>query len=316
MKTAKTTSAILLAALGAQIALPLAKAGESQPVFTFSLGVPERGALDRYHNSFTTRDKVSDALYALRNVAVEDLLNTRKGLKLLIGGSSELKRLIKSHPKVESQGLTFDLPGGVIDLYLLGLLPGQTTQAVSGAVAPTATPYLYEEEPMLGPLTAQRVHGVDQELRPEIATTLRWLTEQEPAYDSRLRERMLLGLVFVSAQLAKFDQQIKFVDKDFLNTRPINVEYYQAEILPDAKIAAGAGAIPDLGDIYERNHKAWLTKHQMAEPLAAWAAQREYLLNRYHLLDAGVGGKPLYQRIYEKMEIVADFPPAAMIQRQ
>ena len=136
-KQAVANSLIGLILLNAASWAPAAMANESKVThltYDFSLGIPNEGAIDLYHNAYTTKDPVSNSLYVLRNSAVEDLLNTRRSLKVLLGGTERLRRVSGKYD------LSFDVPGGVVDLYLLGRLGAQNS----------ATPQIRPSNPLAG----------------------------------------------------------------------------------------------------------------------------------------------------------------------
>jgi hypothetical protein len=271
----------------------------SRPTFAFSFDVPYHGALDAYHNAYMSRDRISNSLYALRNTAVEDLLNTRRALKALIGGTARL------HAMPGGKDLGFEVPGGVTNLYLLGDL--QTT----------ARPSRSESSDFADTISS---HGIDQNTLPEIADTIRWIATQEPDYNEALRTRLLLGLAYVSAQLTKFDQQLKFIETDFWKDPDIAYQYHREEIQPVLQAqtqgaAAGGGSAPsDLTNSHRQQIKRnWYERHQMIDVVSALAGHREYLMDRYHLLGVEINGKPLYQVLYAAME-KQGFPSAGLKQ--
>jgi hypothetical protein len=265
----------------------------AEPAFTFSFDVPNHGALDVYHNAFTMRDAISDSLYALRNTAMEDLLNSRKALKVLLGGTERARD--RARALGHSGPIGFNVPSGVVDLYLLGRL-GRN-----------------QDHSPLAQAQGRPVHGISTEGVPEVANAIHWLDGNEPAYDPELRYKLVRGLVYVSALLAKYDQQVKFVEKDFWADRRIDSQFYEEELEDWVRSVAMAGGQPDISTMYDFARKRWMADHKMGEVIAVLAGQREFLLDRYHLLGIEVAGKPLYHHVYRAME-AKGFPAASTVQ--
>jgi hypothetical protein len=286
-------AATLIASLAVQAVAPLALAGEpgpsggaSLPTYVFRSGLPDQGMLDAYHSATDARDRVSHSLYALRSTAIEDLLNTRRALKVLIGGSERLRSL------PDGKDLYFEVPGTVTDLYLTN---AGRSDSDSGA-------------------------GSDL---GRMASAIRWLNREEPRYDTQQRTRLLMGLAFVSAQIAKLDQLRKFVETDYWNHPMVSLQYSREEIQPALRNQAlgsafmgGSGATGLSEDHRTALKQRWYEKHAMTGLLQEIATQREFLLDRYHLLGAPIDGKPLYQRIYAAMAAMEKqgFPSPLLVQ--
>lgn len=296
-------------------ASPGANSAISIPSYTLSLGIPNRGDIDAYHNAYKDRDLISNSLYLLRNTAIEDLLNTRRSLKVLLGGTANARRIAKD------PNLGFEVPGGITDLYLLGDLgatararPSQNSSSVDAQELAldldTAIP---------APIgSQQQSHGIDTDSVPAIAEPLHWLSKSKPEYDANLRGRLLMGLAFVSAQLVKYDQQLKFLERDFWEEPSIRNQFDREVLVPLRKslkkMTGGKGNFMIGFDHYaDLAKRSWLTGHEMDSVFAVLAGHREYLMDRYHLLGISVEGRPLYQRIYAEMEKLG-FPSAQMVQ--
>lgn len=275
----------------------------SSPSYTLSFDIPDHGVIDLYHNASMARDRISNSLYLLRNTAVEDLLNTRRSLKTLIGGTARLRE-VSNNPS-----LGFDVPGGIVDLYLLGRLGGDTAassdeNSVSGpdsSAAPSAS--------------GAQTHGIDTETVPEIANAIHWIGGHEPGYDENLRARLILGLAYVSAQLTQFDQQLKFIQDDYWLDQGVSQQFFHEEIEPieQAQATGGSGMVGVDSATFNTAKGLWLTHHRMKDVINVLAGHREYLLDRYHLLGVEVDGKPLYKQIYQAMQ-GSGFPAADLVQ--
>lgn len=300
----RSMASVLTLSVALQTGAPLAFADAPQTgaprasslTYTFSSEIPNHGAIDLFHNAYLSRDRVSNSLYLLRNTAIEDLLNTRLALKTLLGGQARTQQISKKND------LNFEVPGGVIELYLLGNLDllGSTKNRDSArpsyAMAST------------GGLTERS--SIESDTAPEIARAIHPLGDQTGSYDDALRARLLLGLAYISAQITKFDRQIKFIEEDFWNNPTITVEFYDQEL---EKRYRQAKLDPDLNALEHSVKEQWLSRHGMTDILATLAGHREYLLDRYHLLASEVDGAPLYQQIYKAMQKVG-FPAADQAQ--
>src|SRR4051794_20699780 len=109
MKKILASALIALIALNGSLPALHAHAGEpksSDPTYSISLDVPNRGLIDLRHGAFDSRDSISSALYVLRNTAIEDLLNTRRSLKILLGGTDRARQVSRQ------SDLGFEVPGG------------------------------------------------------------------------------------------------------------------------------------------------------------------------------------------------------------
>jgi len=263
---------------------------ETEATLNVSFDIPEGGQIDMYHSITTHRDNLSNAMYVLRNTTVEDLLNTRRGLKILLGGT-ERGRKVSGDPQ-----LTFAAPGGVIDLFMLGGLGREYSQ----------------NEPK--PLVQAPSHGIDDDGVPGIAGPVNWLSSQEPAFDPALRLQMVRGLIYISAQLSKIDQALKYFQKDFWDNSKIADEFYLQQVEKLKKESLEQGKEAPLLILTDHLKQEWMDEHGMTDTLAALAGQREYLLDRYHLLAIEVDKVPLYQHIYDALEKVS-FPDNAMVQK-
>jgi hypothetical protein len=232
-----------------------------------SLGIPYQGTIDARHNALDGRDRVANSLYLLRNTTVEDLLNTRRSLKILMGGTEHVRRVTRD------ETLGFAVPGTISDLYL---------------------------------------HGSEAPLAPVI----RWLNRVEPQYDAELRGRLLTGLMGVSAQLVTYDQQIKFIERDFWEVPEIKNQFEREVFAKTRELLTrmnNVKRVMDIDQAYANAQRAWLKQHKMTDQLSTLAGLREHLLDRYHLLGIEKGGKLLYERIYAVME-KHGFPEAKLVQ--
>ncbi len=258
----------------------------SNPQITLSFEVPFGGDLDRFHNPLTTRNPVANTLYAYRNAAVEDLLNTRKALKLLIGGEAGLR------PIDGAAGLTFSAPSSVTRLYLSGDI------RLHRDIDPTLGAWSAEYDQL--PPRSSEAQYTD-----EFAASIQWLGSSSPANRVNtvdVHRRLALGLAQASALLTKYDQQIRFIENDWWAHRPINSEFYQTEMAEMDRAMAQGGSDEGAEVHYERLKGAFLHRHGMDEPLALLHGHREFLIQRYHLLVIDVDGQPLYKKIYADME--------------
>ncbi len=66
-------------------AVPYAPAYSRPVTYEISAGIPQDGKLDQYHNIRSSLDPVTNSLYLLRNTAIEDLLQSRRSLQILLG---------------------------------------------------------------------------------------------------------------------------------------------------------------------------------------------------------------------------------------
>lgn len=250
----------------------------ASPKISVASEVPDQGNLDAYHNVFRDGDAVSNTLYSLRNTAVEDLLNTRKALKILIGGTHRARSVSRD------DSVSFEVPASVNRLY-----HPQMSLPASALAAPS-------------PLN-QTVRAIN------------WLANEEPRDNPGLRQRLLTSLIHVSALLAKYDQQIKFIQKDFFQHPALSSQIFEQETLPLFRAALGRSqAEPNLENIARQARRNWMSKHGVDETIAELRGQREYLLNRYHLLSLKLDKIPLYQEIYLAL-MKEGFPDANLVQK-
>jgi hypothetical protein len=131
--------------------------------------------------------------------------------------------------------------------------------------------------------------------------------------------RLLMGLAYVSAQITKFDQQLKFIQDDFWISPAISSDFYKEEIQPieeaqtHSTAMMGGAMVGVETTTYNMIKGLWLDRHQMKDVINVLAGHREYLLDRYHLLGVELEGKPLYKYIYEAMQSQG-FPAADLVQ--
>lgn len=272
----------------------------SRPRLTISFSIPFSGRLDQYHSPQSRRDPIANSLYALRNVAVEDLLNTRKALKILMGGDARLRRA------AGSDGLQFAVPVSVQRLYVTG--------AVHSARDVDAS--LGWEEPELAGATRAVEETASEN---EFGDSIRWLGNSSPTYSATLRGRLAMGLADASAQIVKFDQQIRFLETDWWDHPVIAREFRRSSGLAAMeRLSAASGAPMVSGAIgsythYQQLKQEFMQEHGVDRELMVLRANRDLLLNRYHLLALERDGRPLYRHLYEAMER-RGFPRADTVQ--
>jgi hypothetical protein len=251
--------------------------------YTLSAEIPEHGALDLYHNAYARRDNARNSLYALRNTAVEHLLNSRGGIKTLLGGTRRARKVVSAQ---RARSLSFDVPAGTIDLYLVGSLGAPSNVSGSGGGDSARS---------------ERARApIDMASSPQIAGMINALSETEPKFDEKQREDVLLKLAHISAQLTRYDQQLAFLARDYWSAPGVKREM-------SALARRTALNTQQLRD-------SVLKQHGMQATQKTLAAQREYLLDRFHLLETEIGGRPLYQSLYAAMQSVG-FPRADLVQK-
>lgn len=273
-------------------AYALGPSDEGQVAFDFALEVPGGGALDRYHNPFQLTDHISNSLYALRNVAVEDLLNTRKALKFLLGGTERARKIKKD------TRLSFGVPDPVLTLYVSGKLGWTNDEFTLEEYNPRNASHLPET-------------AVSNAFRSEVDQAVQWLDSNEPKYDENLRDRLAAGLLYVASLLSRYDQHLKFYQEDFWQGE-VWKDFYYGHVVP--LLATDIDSPFVLQQTIESEKRAWLKEHKMDEAIAVLAGHREYLLDRYHILAIPVEGKPLYAHLYEALRKDSGFPDAKMKQ--
>jgi hypothetical protein len=270
----------------AQVPAPLLAA----PRITLSFGMPYGGRLDRFHAPYSSRDPVANSLYALRNVAVEDLLNTRKALKILIGGRSRLR----TAPGAD--GLDFSVPASVQRLYVTGAIHQ----------ARDLDPTLGWDTSEYGSSEGRSADSTESE--NEFGSSIHWLGTSSVRYVPAIRQRLAAGLVHASALLMKYDQQIRFIETDWWRNPTISRLFAQASGIATredtsrlSSAVAGVDTGP-LGSVVAERKAQYMRAHGMDRELAVLRNQREYLLNRFHLLQMELDGRSLYELIYDSLE--------------
>lgn len=233
--------------------------------------------LDRYHRAFDEDDMVANAVYALRNTKIMELLQTRKELKYFIGGTERARRL------AIDKNFTFAFRQRTCELYIENCYQDSMnidaeSLGYTGMTAFVRSP-LYE------------LHKAIFDL---------YTTEE--TYDEDIRIKLVFGLVHISAVLSKIDRYLHWFKKEV---------WQYKKILPLGECAdSGDSTYLDYRDIGRKNCKAKL-RMEGARIVEALSWYRTFLIDRYRILIARVRydsrGDHLYKLIYRQLERIG-FP--------
>ncbi len=265
--------------------------------YDLSFDLPHQGMLDSYHfHRDAQRNPIPVSLYVLRNTLVAELLDLRRQIKLLLGGTEGLQAISPDKPR------SFAAPAETISLYLL---PGlERISDLSRLAPPGARP---EDSDV-----AKYIEAHDDS---EMGDAIRWLSEVEPRYDQALRKKLVAGLIFASSQVARYDAAIKFLNVDFWKTPEVRMAVYEENVHSARGSRLSQGVLtrqsPASLSLAIEQKKRESGYPQLIEDLKRL---REIWLNQYRVLGVPHGGMPLYKSIYRQLHAYG-FPEDTLIQR-
>ena len=232
--------------------------------------------LDRYHRAFDADDMTANAVYALRNTKILELLHTRQELKYFIGGIARARKLALD------KNLTFQFHQRTCHLYL-----------------ETCDPKLINiDAEMLGSNgSAAFVRSPLYELHKAIFN----LYTQEVTYDEDERIKLVFGLIHISALLSKLDRYISWFARDVWRYK---------NILPRDECADSDDTYIDYQHVGRKNCQARLHAER-DKIIATLAWYRSMIIDRYRILITRVRydsrSDYLYKLIYRQLEKIG-FP--------
>lgn len=261
--------------------------------------IPLEGWIDSRVGVSNTKDPQTLALHTLRATVVQDLLETRKGLKALLGGTTRLTALHRSE-RVKSKSpddRTFEVPSEITDLF------GSETLGKKGVLEPTDS---------------------------SVAKAIDWLhssaSETESTFDADTRRKLSLGLAVTSIAIVRLDTLIRFLDIDYFKDSNVAEALSREVVSPAFEARNGPGQRTentDFAGFSKRSIGHWRARIGYERLVMTLRVQRENLLDRYHLLayaDTRTrwlikptrAEAPLYQRIYDVLEEKFGFPDASL----
>ena len=261
-------------------AIGVATQTETQPEATQQiLIVPsqqEMLVLDRYHRAFDADDMVANAVYALRNTRMLELLQTRQELKHFIGGTARARQLAMD------KKLTFQFRPRTCHLYLENCNP--QTMSLAAETLGTNRMATFVRSPLY-------------ELHKRIFT----LYTKEVTYHEDERVKLVFGLIHLTAILIKLDRYVRWFTEDV---------WQYKNILPHDECSDEKADYISYQHIGRKNCKAKLrAESKKITTTLLW--YRDMLIDRYRLLITRVRydsrSNYLYKLIYRELEKIG-FP--------
>lgn len=289
--------------------------------FELRLELPENGRFDLYHSVHSLRgavgsDAISGSVYAMRTLVVKDLLKTRAALKAMLGGTARARQVTRR------ADLSFAVPASVKQLYLIGpgsarvTRPSAHTSGVDPSVGNTSgsTARGGASSPAD---TSNTAHGFETEVYfGDIARSIRWIenTEVQPNADySARRFRLAAGIIYLSANLARLDRHLKFIDEDYWRNPEIRRQFFRAErscIEQNTFETEGGGSTEE--SAYLTCRTEWMTRHGMDQVKQRILVLKALIAERHNILSVDLGsGEYLYQAVYSRLIAAAGFPDPA-----
>ena len=232
--------------------------------------------LDRYHRAFDADDMVANAVYALRNTRMLELLRTRQELKHFIGGTERARQLAMD------KKFTFQFRPRTCHLYLENCNP--PTMSLATETLGTNSMATFVRSPLY-------------ELRKEIIA----LYTKEVTYHEDERVKLVFGLIHLSVILIKIDRYVRWFTNDV---------WQYKNLLPYDECSDTKSNFIIYQHIGRKNCTAKLrAESEKVTTTLLW--YRDMLIDRYRLLITRVRydsrSNYLYKLIYRELEKIG-FP--------
>ncbi|HUP58509.1 MAG TPA: hypothetical protein VM598_13715 [Bdellovibrionota bacterium] len=153
----------------------------------------------------------------------------------------------------------------------------------------------------------------------EFADLIRRIDGGAAQPDAFLRQRLLRNLVIQSAEIRKYDLDLRYYEEDFWKDPSVD-RMFMSWVNSQGYRVTGNGC-RTLSDYdydgrmsREPCKQAWIKQHGVDKTIARLAVVREFQ-NQYPILSVQVDGKPLYIRLYEEFERAGILPSTATPQR-
>lgn len=242
------------------------------------MGLPDEGFLDAKH-SVADKNHNANAIYTLRNAALEDLIRTRLAIKELLGGSVRTKNLAKIYKEKAAREIKdFFKDASNFDYSL---------------------PQNFDELFLAAPKTRFT----------DLRKAVEQLNSDDSSLDIRLRKQLVLYLSAVSSWITTLDKSIRFITKDFWQDEKVSDAFFDQFVRAKwresvknienvAELKSDAGRIA----VYEEQKRRWIKSRGADKVLAILNANREFLLEEHRILAVELSGKPLYKHIYAALQ--------------
>ena len=257
----------------------VALAASSEPHNASILIVPsqqEMLVLDRYHRAFDADDMRANAVYALRNTKMLELLRTRQELKHFIGGTKRARKLAMD------KNLTFQFRKRTCRLYIENCDPLRMN---------------IEAETLNNKGIAAFVRSPLYELHKAIYD----LYTQKVTYDEDERTKLVFGLIHLSVLLTNIDRHIRWFARDVWRYK---------NILPRDECVDKETTYIDYQYVGRKNCRTKLHK-QRDKIISTLAWYRSLVIDSYRILITRVRYDSrrdyLYKLIYRQLEKIG-FP--------
>jgi hypothetical protein len=153
----------------------------------------------------------------------------------------------------------------------------------------------------------------------EIADLIRRIDTGAAQPDAFLRQRLLRNLVIQSAEIRKYDLDLRYYEEDFWKDPSVD-RMFMSWVNTQGYRVTGKGCRTLSNYDYDGRmsrepcKQAWIKQHGVDKTIARLAVVREFQ-NQYPILSVQVDGKPLYVRLYEEFERAGILPSTAALQR-
>jgi hypothetical protein len=131
-------------------------------------------------------------------------------------------------------------------------------------------------------------------------------------YSAR-RFRLAAGIIYLSANLARLDRHLKFIDEDYWRNPEIRRQFFRAErscIEQNTFETEGGGSTEE--SAYLTCRTEWMTRHGMDQVKQRILVLKALIAERHNILSVDLGsGEYLYQAVYSRLIAAAGFPDPA-----